>query len=107
LNNLDEGGKFKNDFRIPTWGRWMRRLWLDELPMIINVLRGEMKLVGVRPLSRHYFNLYPPEIQELRTRHTPGLLPPFYRDLPKAFDEIVASEARYLRSYEKMPLRTD
>jgi lipopolysaccharide/colanic/teichoic acid biosynthesis glycosyltransferase len=107
LNNLDEGGKFRNDFRVPNWGKVLRRLWLDELPMFFNVLKGEMKLVGVRPLSLHYFSLYPPELQELRKRHTPGLLPPFYADLPKAFEEIVESEMRYLKAYEKAPLRTD
>jgi lipopolysaccharide/colanic/teichoic acid biosynthesis glycosyltransferase len=107
LNDLAEGGKFKNDFRVPTWGRWMRRLWLDELPMIFNVVKGEMKWVGVRPLSVHYFGLYPPELQEWRRRHTPGLLPPFYADLPKNIDEIVASEMRYLAAYEKNPIRTD
>jgi len=107
LNHLAEGGKFKNDFRVPTWGRWMRRLWLDELPMIFNVLKGEMKLVGVRPLSLHYFSLYPPELQEQRRRHTPGLLPPFYADLPKDMDGIVVSEIQYLAAYEKNPIRTD
>lgn len=107
LHHLEEGGKFRNDFRVPTWGKWMRRLWLDELPMIVNLLRGEMKPVGVRPLSLHYFGLYPAELQELRKRHTPGLIPPFYADLPKAFDEIVASEMRYLEAYEKAPIRTD
>lgn len=106
-NNLQEGGKFKDDFRIPVWGRWLRRLWLDEIPMILNVLRGEMKLVGVRPLSQQYFSLYPPEAQEIRNRYTPGLLPPFYADLPKTFDEIVASELKYLRAYEQAPFRTD
>lgn len=107
LNDLDEGGKFSNDFRVPSWGKWLRRLWLDELPMVFNVLKGEMKWVGVRPLSAHYFGLYPPHLQEMRRRHTPGLFPPFYADLPKQFDDIVASELRYLRAYEKAPLRTD
>lgn len=107
MNDLDDGGKFRNDFRIPSWGKWLRRLWLDELPMVLNVLRGEMKLVGVRPLSVHYFSLYPAEVQELRKRYTPGLLPPFYVDLPKTFDEIVASEVKYLRAYEQAPMRTD
>jgi lipopolysaccharide/colanic/teichoic acid biosynthesis glycosyltransferase len=74
----------------------MRRCWLDELPMILNLLKGDMKLVGVRPLSKHYFSLYSPELQALRTKVKPGLLPPFYADMPKTLDEIQASELKYL-----------
>lgn len=106
-NSLGSGGKFKDDFRITPWGRWLRRLWLDELPMVLNVLKGEIKVVGVRPLSEQYFNLYPREVREKRINHTPGLLPPFCVDRPKTFDEIVASELRYLLAYEEAPFRTD
>jgi lipopolysaccharide/colanic/teichoic acid biosynthesis glycosyltransferase len=107
MNNLSHGGKFKDDFRVTTWGRWLRKFWLDEQPMWINFLRGEMKLVGVRPLSRHYFELYPKEMQEYRSRFKPGLLPPFYADMPVTFEEIVDSERRYLQQFEKDPYRTD
>ena len=106
-NNLKEGGKLDNDFRITSWGRVMRKLWIDELPMIWNLLKGEMKLVGVRPLSLHYFHLYPEDVQRLRISARPGLVPPFYADLPKTFEEIVESERRYLLAYKKQPLRTD
>ena len=60
-----------------------------------------MKLVGVRPLSAHYFSLYSEELQNLRVKFKPGLLPPFYADMPKTMDEIQASEMKYLRSCEK------
>jgi lipopolysaccharide/colanic/teichoic acid biosynthesis glycosyltransferase len=107
MNSLKHGGKFKDDFRVTTWGRWLRKFWLDEQPMWFNFLKGEMKLVGVRPLSRHYFELYPKDMQEYRSRFKPGLLPPFYADMPITFDEIVDSERRYLQQYEKNPVRTD
>ena len=107
--HLQSGGKFKDDYRVNFWGRFLRKVWLDELPMVWNMLRGEMKLVGVRPLSSQYFNLYSPEMQELRTRTKPGLLPPFYYDrkTPETIDEIQASERRYLEAYLKHPFRTD
>ena len=106
-NKLQEGGKFANDFRITTEGKFFRKFWLDELPMFINLLKGQMKLVGVRPLSKQYFNLYSEELKEKRTRFKPGLIPPFYADLPETLDEIMASELRYLELYEKNPIRTD
>ncbi len=107
VNALNEKGKFEDDFRISTTGKIMRKLWIDELPMLINWLKGEMKLVGVRPLSKHYFNLYSKELQERRIKTKPGLVPPFYADMPQTLEEIQASEERYLDQYEKRPFRTD
>jgi lipopolysaccharide/colanic/teichoic acid biosynthesis glycosyltransferase len=75
--------------------------------MILNLIKGDLKLVGVRPLSKHYFSLYPHEMQKKRTKFKPGLIPPFYVDLPKTFEEIVASESKYLDEYEKAPFTTD
>lgn len=106
-NGLSNGDKINNDFRITPEGYFFRKLWIDELPMIINVLKGDIKLVGVRPLSKYKFNLYPKDIQLLRTKFKPGLLPPFYADLPSNFDELVSSEVKYIKAYEKHPLRTD
>ena len=97
-NSLSAGGKFNKDFRITTFGRFMRKYWLDELPMIFNFLNGEMKLVGVRPLSPQYFSLYSSELQKKRNKFKPGLLPPFYADMPRTLEEIEASELSYLNS---------
>jgi lipopolysaccharide/colanic/teichoic acid biosynthesis glycosyltransferase len=66
-----------------------------------------MKLVGVRPLSKHYFELYSKKLQERRIKYKPGLIPPFYADLPSDLDAIQASENKYLDSYDKHPFRTD
>jgi len=106
-NNLQEGGKFKDDFRISTLGRFMRRYWIDELPMLYNLIKGDIKLVGVRPLSQQYLSLYSEEVKSERIKHKPGLIPPFYADLPKTLDEIMASELRYLKQFRKKPLATD
>jgi lipopolysaccharide/colanic/teichoic acid biosynthesis glycosyltransferase len=106
--SLQEGGKFNRDIRVTTLGRFMRKCWLDELPMLLNLLKGNMKLVGVRPISKHYFSLYSQALQEKRVKHMPGLLPPFYADMPKTLEDIEASEMRYLSMCEeKGTLRTD
>lgn len=107
-HNLQKGGKIKNDIRVSTLGHFMRKYWIDELPMLLNFVKGDMKLVGVRPLSKHYFSLYTKELQEKRTQFKPGLLPPFYADEPSTLDEIQASEMRYLVACEQNGvLRTD
>ena len=93
---LQEGGKFNHDIRINGTGRLMRKYWIDELPMLINLLKGDLKLVGVRPLSKQYMSLYDPDLQQMRFEFKPGLLPPFYADMPKTLPEIQESERKYL-----------
>lgn len=104
---LDETGKFKNDFRVTEYGKWFRKFWIDELPQLINWLEGDVSLVGVRALSQHYFSLYPEDVQKLRIQFKPGLVPPYYADMPKTFEEIVESERRYLLQKQKSPILTD
>ena len=106
-NRLDTGGKFRDDFRVTAVGSLMRRFWIDELPMLLNFFKGELKLVGIRPLSKHFQSLYPDELLELRHKTRPGLIPPYYADMPKGLGEIVESEKRYLLAYQKAPLKTD
>ncbi len=107
LHDLQDGGKFKNDFRITSWGAVCRKIWLDELPMLINFLRGDMKLVGVRPLSKQYFELYREDVRERRIKYKPGLIPPFYADMPADLEGIQASELKYLNAFDKHPWATD
>jgi len=106
-NSLRKGGKIKNDIRITNWGRWFRKFWIDEIPMLIHLLKGEIKIVGVRPISCQYYNLYPKEVQVLRKKVLPGLIPPFYRDMPETFEEIVESEKKYIERFLEKPVRTD
>ena len=106
-NELQIGGKFKDDFRITGWGKVFRACWIDELPQFINLLRGDICLVGVRALSDHYFGLYPDDVKEMRIKFKPGLVPPYYADMPKEFDEIVESERKYLEKKMKHPFKTD
>lgn len=100
-NHLQDGGKFKRDIRVTTLGKIMRKYWIDEVPMFLNLFKGEMKIVGVRPLSMQFYGLYTKELQQLRIRFKPGLLPPFYADMPKTLEEIEASEMKYLNECVK------
>jgi lipopolysaccharide/colanic/teichoic acid biosynthesis glycosyltransferase len=106
-HGLQQGGKLKDDFRLTSWGKVFRKLWIDELPMLYNWLKGDLKIVGVRPLSSHYLSLYDEDLRRMRQKTKPGLLPPFYMDLPATFEEICASEKRYLEAYFKNPVATD
>lgn len=105
--NLQSNGKFANDFRVTAWGKVFRRLWIDELPQLANFFRGDLALVGVRALSAHYFSLYPEDLRDLRTQFKPGIIPPYYADLPRSFEEIVESEKRYLHRKILRPFTTD
>ena len=58
--------------RLTTFGRWLRASSLDELPSLWNVVRGDMSLVGPRPLLLQYLPLYTPQ-QARRHQVRPGL----------------------------------
>ena len=106
-NKLDGKGKIKDDFRITFYGKFLRKYWIDEFPMLINFFLRQLKLVGVRPLSEDYFSRYPKDLQQLRIKTKPGLIPPYYVDLPVTFDEICDSERKYLILFKQKPIRTD
>lgn len=109
ISGLEEGGKIKDDFRVNLLGSFCRSRFLDELPMFINFFRGDLKLVGVRPLSKHYLSLYTPEMQQMHLSVKPGIFPPLYYDYPKpsTLEEIQESERRYIERYRQHPRYTD
>ena len=64
-----------NDPRITRFGRWLRRSKLDELPQLWNVLRGDMSLVGPRPVAPEVAEAFSRQYQEL-LKDRPGLTDP-------------------------------
>jgi len=106
-NGLASTGKFKDDFRLTEYGRYLRRYWLDELPQIFDWLRGDIKLVGIRATSPHFLSLYTEDFVDMYTKVKPGLIPPLFDEETSGFDQIVAVEVDYLEAYVKEPVLTD
>lgn len=65
--------KLKNDPRVTPIGAFLRRTSLDELPQIFNVLRGEMSLVGPRPVIQEELDKYYGEVAKLYCSIKPGI----------------------------------
>jgi lipopolysaccharide/colanic/teichoic acid biosynthesis glycosyltransferase len=65
----------RGDARVTRVGRRLRRTGLDELPQLVNVVRGEMTLVGPRPETPSLAACYPPELRTV-FRYRPGLTGP-------------------------------
>uniref|UniRef100_A0A7C1JWM5 Sugar transferase n=1 Tax=Caldilinea aerophila TaxID=133453 RepID=A0A7C1JWM5_9CHLR len=61
-----------DDVRVTKAGRWLRRTKIDELPQLINVLLGDMSLVGPRPEDPRYVTLYTPEQRQILS-YRPGI----------------------------------
>ena len=66
------GNLLPDDQRLPVFGRFLRSTSFDELPELLNVLKGDMSIVGPRPLMMKYLNRYSPE-QARRHEVKPGI----------------------------------
>lgn len=88
----------RNDARITRVGRWLRATKLDELPQLLNVLIGDMSLVGPRPEVRHYVELFRSEYEQLLSIR-PGmtdLASLKYRDEGDVLAQVEDPEAEYV-----------
>ena len=75
-NSMDMGTgsiTLQNDFRVTPIGKFLRKTKINELPQIINILKGEISLVGPRPLVTKTFSAYTEEIQSSIYNVKPGL----------------------------------
>jgi len=91
--------KLKADPRITRVGRLLRRTSIDELPQLVNVLRGEMSIVGPRPEQLDLVERYAPEHQ-FRVEVKPGITGPMqvYGRGELTFDERLAVEREYVEN---------
>lgn len=89
--------KLKRDPRVTRVGRILRHTSLDELPQLLNVLRGEMSIVGPRPEVVDLVERYAPE-HEVRLRVKPGITGPWqvYGRSELTFDEMLSLEREYV-----------
>ena len=88
------------DPRITRVGRFLRKTKIDELPQLINVLKGEMSLVGPRPEIPRFVELFRSEYAQILTVR-PGitdLASLKYHDEPKLMSQFIAPEEEYVRS---------
>lgn len=92
------GYKSQRDSRVTRVGRFLRKTSLDELPQLINVLRGEMSLVGPRPAILYELAYYAPAYFE-RQKLLPGItgLWQVHRRDRLSADEMMSLDLKYLR----------
>jgi lipopolysaccharide/colanic/teichoic acid biosynthesis glycosyltransferase len=88
----------RNDPRVTTMGRFLRRTKINELPQVFNVLVGDMSIVGPRPLMRRSFELYTPEVKAVIYNTRPGITgigSVIFRDEEKLVSESTDMQATY------------
>jgi lipopolysaccharide/colanic/teichoic acid biosynthesis glycosyltransferase len=102
----DIKGNLIYDPRITEKGAKRRESWIDELPQLYNLLKGDIKLVGIRPMGEKHWEEY--SFKEKAIKYKPGLLGINYA-IPKGStkEEATAVIEKYLQEYEKRPILTD
>lgn len=98
----------KNDGRITRFGRFLRKYHVDELPQLINILRGDMSMVGPRPERAYFYDQFERDIPEFRDRLDvkPGLTG--WAQINGGYDIGPKEKCQYDKSYiRSVSLRMD
>jgi lipopolysaccharide/colanic/teichoic acid biosynthesis glycosyltransferase len=92
----------RNDPRVTQFGKILRMTKINELPQIINVFKGDMSIVGPRPLMDVSFNLYPENVQQVIYNCKPGMTgigSLIFRDEEKIVSDAADPKAMYATIY--------
>lgn len=92
----------RNDPRVTKFGKLLRMTKVNELPQIINVLKGDMSIVGPRPLMEVSFKLYNDEVQRIIYNSKPGITgigSLIFRDEEKLLSDAADPRAMYAAIY--------
>lgn len=93
----------RNDPRVTRMGRILRLTKINELPQVINVLKGDMSLVGPRPLLKKSFELYPEEVKNIIYDSRPGITgigSIIFRDEEKIISEATDIQSAYYQIFQ-------
>ena len=93
----------RKDPRVTKAGHFLRRTKINELPQIINVLKGDMSIVGPRPLMKKSFLLYSPEVQAKVYTSRPGITgigSVIFRDEEKLISESADIQDTYRKIFQ-------
>lgn len=96
------------DSRITRSGRFLRKFKLDELPQLLNVIKGEMSLVGPRPEVPEYISLYPRNVRDIVLSVPPGITDYASLEFRNENDLLAGAEdpvAKYIQ--EILPVKLD
>ncbi|GAF99897.1 unnamed protein product, partial [marine sediment metagenome] len=89
--------------RITRLGKWMRKKHYDELPQIINVLKGDLNPIGLRVLPKSEYRKLPPELKRIYDEVGPSFLPLHYacKHFPPTIEEYIAVAQEFYEMRKK------
>ena len=99
INGLAKSGKIKDDFRITFWGKYLRKFYLDEIPQLYNLIKGDISILGPRAVSKSFFDTYPENLKKIRVLHKPGFIPPYVSlNFKPSLKNVFLSEKIYFKA---------
>jgi len=107
-DNMDQYGKPVENRRVTQVGKFLRRYWIDELPQIWNLVRGDIRIVGVRPMGAEVWDYFPKDVREEALKNRPGLFGFQYAFAEDGdFETHIEWMRQYLKEMRERPYSTD